>query len=122
MHPQLMQFCSICNWICEIKIITNLTRDIEYYRNLLQYGNIKLCASFHYINLKQMRIFIEKILKIHEEFKQKIDSVFIMLIPENFEECAKIYQLLKTTGIKTYGCRIHPNGRYNPKYSINQVE
>lgn len=69
-----------------------------------------------------MQVFIEKILTIHEEFKQKIDSVFIMLIPENFEECAKIYQLLKTAGIKTYGCRIHPNGRYNPKYSINQVE
>lgn len=96
LHHKYLDFCNYAfNNNFELITYTNFSQTYEYYADLMKKYNVHFQISFHMLDDKRENEFIQKL----EAIKQIglidfIDNINIVLLPDRFDECIKVYNKL----------------------------
>lgn len=119
LHPQLLSFCnqlqSICN--CNAFVYTNLTKDIDYYRQLLSNNNVNIIATCHGCN----KDFYNKAKDLYIEHKQKIE-LKVMYEDNATTQSVDMFTQLKQLNTKVDLIYVFDVNGYKARYTQDEID
>lgn len=126
LHPNLLDFCDKLqklDRVC-IEVLTNFTKPLEYYINLLK-NNIKIAASWHRAPNDMLNWdYVEKMKKIpYKYFTNDQVEVRIMMENDNWENSRKVFNELYPPFKKYVEISLLSNNNGSPyRYTDKQLE